>query len=125
MDLFMDLHQYQMISAAKSAAGEAKADAHYMKGKVLEIKELERRIDKLALINRALWSFIQKQGDYSEQDLLDEVKRIDLLDGQADGKLSVPAHKCSKCKRMVHARHERCLYCGSEITPNSAFDRIS
>jgi len=101
-------------SSAKSAASQAKRD----------VTHIEDRLDRLALINMAMWSLIQDKTNLTEADLLERVKIIDLMDGVEDGKVTRTVSKCAKCDRVMNARHDKCMYCGSPKLVESAFDRL-
>lgn len=114
-----ELGYRQDLSQAHSTAarGAARADTA-----VEQVKELARRVDKLTLINMALWSFIQQHTRLTEEDLLRRVEEIDLSDGQLDGRVSRPSVACPACERTMSPRHDRCIYCGAERATKSAFD---
>jgi predicted Zn-ribbon and HTH transcriptional regulator len=83
---------------------------------------LEEKVDRLALVCRAMWELIRERNGLSEETLIDKVKEVDLLDGSLDGKVTIPPLKCSKCGRTVSKRHKRCIYCGSQELLDTAFD---
>jgi hypothetical protein len=56
--------------------------------------DLSRRLEKLSLVCRAMWTLIQERSNISEKELLERTTEIDLLDGRADGRVSVPAQQC-------------------------------
>jgi hypothetical protein len=86
--------------------------------------DLERRLEKLSLICRAMWTLIQEKANISEKELAQRTVEIDLLDGKADGRVSVPARDCSTCKRTIAPRHDACYYCGSRKLVDSVFENI-
>ena len=88
------------------------------------VELLEMRLDKLTLINMALWSLLQEVGNFTEEDLLERVAKIDLLDGKADGKVTKQVKKCPKCSRVMSPRHARCLYCGATKLDYETFDSV-
>ena len=88
------------------------------------VSELERRLDKLTLICMALWSMLSEKTDFIEEDLLERVRKIDLLDGAEDGKLQRQVAQCPQCNRVMSARHTKCLYCGAERLKLTAFDDV-
>lgn len=89
-----------------------------------QVKHIEDRLDRLALINMALWSLIQDKTGLTEDDLLERVRLIDMMDGVEDGKVTRTASKCTKCDRVMNPRHEKCMYCGHAKLIQSAFDRL-
>jgi ribosomal protein S27AE len=86
---------------------------------------VKEKIDKIALICRAVWEIVRERYGLSDEDLLNKVKEIDLLDGVLDGKVSMKPLACPKCGRTVSARRMRCIYCGTNISKNAtAFDLL-
>jgi ribosomal protein S27AE len=104
-----------------AAAGAAQARAEQASRNV---QQLEDRLDRLTLINMALWSFLKESANLTEEDLMNRVQRIDLSDGVADGKAKRQIAKCPKCDRTMSPRHKRCLYCGAEKLDYTAFDAV-
>lgn len=75
--------------------------------------DLEGRVDKLEMICEALWEILQAETGWSDTDLIEKISRIDLRDGELDGKKrTVNVVRCAKCERMNSKRHPRCIYCG-------------
>lgn len=73
---------------------------------------MERNVNRLALINRALWELLQEKTGL-EPDLLGlKVTEIDLRDSRADGRALSPPASCSQCQRNLPSHTIRCLYCG-------------
>ena len=108
--------------AARQMSSQAATDSRRADSKV---RDIEDRFERLSLVCMAMWSLLQDKTDLTERDLMDRVKVIDLMDGQADGKASkVGVTKCGSCDRAMSARHIRCIYCGSERPAGSAFDRV-
>ena len=119
--LFWNLHQEHRINTAQSAAarGQNKADSA-----TREVDRLNDRVERLQLVCMAMWSLLREVAKFSEEDLLREVERIDLMDGQVDGKATRARRECSQCGRVMSARHYKCLYCGAEPQDRTAFDGI-
>lgn len=89
------------------------------------VKQLETSIERLTLINRALWEIIHDRLDVSEEDLKDKVNEIDLRDGILDGKFrKKEVRKCLSCGRTLLKRHQKCMYCGSEDFHADIFDGV-
>jgi hypothetical protein len=86
--------------------------------------DLDRRLEKLSLICRAMWTLIQERTNISEKELMERTTEIDLLDGKADGRVSVPAKECQSCGRTVAPHHDRCLYCGGKKLVKSVFETV-
>ena len=88
------------------------------------IFHLEACIDRLLLINRALWEIIQERFSLNEDFLREKLNEIDLRDGALDGKLKKSMQKCARCKRTLHPRHKVCLYCGYHVIEHDVFDEV-
>lgn len=121
MDLFWELHQNHRIADARSAGrrGEQKAeDAIHL------LHRLSDRVDRLTLINMALWSLLKERTGLSEEDLAQRIQEIDLADGQLDGKVRVQIQMCPHCQRTLSQKHNRCLFCGYEPEQKDAFSPV-
>ncbi len=89
-----------------------------------QVDELRLKLDRLVLINMALWSFIQETTGKTEEDLIARVRELDLIDGQADGKIQTRVFKCQQCGRTLNKRQSKCLYCGSERQYTTIFEEV-
>ncbi len=78
-----------------------------------DMEHLEDRLDRLTLINMAMWSLLSEKTSLTPADLAQRVREIDLADGKEDGKLTRTLKTCRKCNRVMSPRHSKCLYCGS------------
>ncbi|MDF1789936.1 MAG: hypothetical protein P1U82_29025 [Verrucomicrobiales bacterium] len=85
---------------------------------------LLHRIEKLTLVNRALWEIIAKQHDCPKDLLVAKVAEIDLRDGELDQELHEPIIPCPKCGQKVNRRHQHCIYCGFDELPQDVFTSI-
>ncbi len=83
---------------------------------------LEERIDKLLLVNMAVWELLKERTSLTEEDLQAKVHEIDMRDGVADGKVTQKIMKCPKCDRTMSPKHRKCLYCGAKELQNEAYD---
>ena len=88
------------------------------------IDHIEDRLDKLALVNMAMWSLIRQHTGLTEEDLMQRVQEIDLIDGRPDGKVTRQVMRCQSCKRVMSPRHSKCLYCGAAKLELTAFDAV-
>jgi hypothetical protein len=85
---------------------------------------IEERLERLALLCMAMWTLVQSETGLTEDQLLERVREIDLMDGVPDGAITRQVTTCSKCRRPMSSRHTRCIYCGHENRPASAFDTV-
>lgn len=69
-----------------------------------------------------MWELIRERTTLTDNDIEDRMQQIDLRDGKADGKMQMPALKCTDCGRVISRRHARCLYCGAEFQKPHVFE---
>ncbi len=77
-----------------------------------ELTELRDQVERLTLLNQALWELIRARLNVSDAELEQLAQEIDLRDGKQDGKLTSHPLKCPNCGRVSNSRHRKCLYCG-------------
>ena len=106
---------------AKAEARRAASKAQAAEGSVFL---LEQRLDKLTLICMALWSLLSEKTALTEEDLMERMKTLDMMDGEANGKLKRQVAQCASCGRVMSPRHQKCLYCGAERLQITAFDQV-
>lgn len=121
MMLFWELDQYRQIWEARDKAAKTARRASSVEG---SIRRLEESIEKLILINMALWEFIREHHAMNEVALTEKVREIDLRDGKLDGRLTHTVEKCNNCGRTLNSSRSRCLYCGSENLQFNVFTSI-
>lgn len=80
-----------------------------------ETQELGRQLNRLMLLNQALWELLQERVGLSETDLINKIREVDLRDGVEDGKFTARAVRCPRCERVCNSRHSKCIYCGQEF----------
>ena len=80
------------------------------------VLSVDVRIERLTLINLALWEIVRDSTNLTDDDLRRKIEEIDLRDGKLDGKLSAAPEGCSACGRKIGRRHQKCIYCGAPST---------
>lgn len=110
------------LDRADTAAGRAITQATQASATALAL--LEERLEKLALVNLAMWELLREKTKLTEEDLLLKVLEIDLRDGSEDAKVTRTVARCQSCGRAMSPRHTKCIYCGAEKLALSAFDRV-
>jgi hypothetical protein len=120
-DIFWDLRQSYDIANARSAADQS---AHQAQRARDSIRQLEERVDKLALLNMALWTLLKENTNLTDEDLSKRVQDLDLSDGKLDGRIRGGVTNCPQCDRTLSQRHNRCLYCGYEPDGETAFHKV-
>ena len=123
MDLFWELATGGLAESFQSstrAAGRVDAKSQEVAEHLLH---LEERVDKLTLLCKALWTLLQDHAQLTEEALEERVLEIDLMDGQADGKITKrKLANCPKCGKPVAPRRKRCIWCGEAPPADSVFD---
>jgi hypothetical protein len=109
IELFWEWHQQNQIHEADTQARSANRDARDAKHRA---RDLEGEIERMLLVNRALWELVRERLDLKDHHLLDKVNEIDLRDGTLDGRLRQSVPVCGKCGRSFSPRHLKCIYCG-------------
>ncbi len=116
MDLIWGLYLQNQVSGVQATANDANSKATEQQ---FRIKQLEQSIEKLVLINMAMWELIRSKTDLADADLMKKMQEIDLRDGVADGRVTPSVQACPKCGRTVSNKHHRCLYCGQDMSGNA------
>lgn len=121
-ELFWEAHQQSRISQAATDAADARYKATDASTR---IRQLEADVDRLLLINRALWELVRTQHGLEDSHLVEKVKEIDLRDGRLDGKLTNrQTQRCQRCGRTLSRKHPRCIYCGGDSFQTDAFETV-
>ncbi len=111
---------------AAHVAGQAKLQSGRASSSALtarrDVRYLEGRLDRLTLVNAAMWSLMQEKLGLTEEELINRMVEIDISDGTPDGKITAGVRKCSKCGRTLAAKHRKCLYCGAADLRSTAFE---
>lgn len=104
-----------VISNAQQAGAIASAESRaYARG---QIDALRLDMERVLMITEALWELLKLQHGYTDEQLLEHVRRIDAQDGRIDGRAgriegSEPS-PCPSCGRMLSRRRPVCIYCGA------------
>jgi hypothetical protein len=120
--LFWEMRQQSDISQARFMSEMAQKKTMDVNA---EVRSLRQAIDKLVLINRALWEILAESRGFTDEYLMDKVNEIDLRDGTLDGKMKTSIKKCPSCGRIMSQGRGACLYCGTKDTEANPFDSIN
>ncbi|MFA5367356.1 MAG: hypothetical protein WC333_05710 [Dehalococcoidia bacterium] len=123
--LFSDYNNSRRHQSNIDAQFVTNAAAEKSKKTGSEIQILRTAVDKLILINRALWEIIAESQGLTEEYLLDKVNEIDLRDGVRDGKMREPLRKCDSCGRVLQQGYVKCIYCGTKYEGANLFHNIN
>lgn len=97
--------------AASLARSAAVGDATIHTNRIEDVNE---RIDRLAMIVRAMWALLEEEG-YTTEQLLAKLEELDLLDGEMDGKVSQQVVDCPSCQSKVAPGLRNCQFCGATV----------
>jgi len=79
------------------------------------IRELEHEIQRISLLNQALWEVLQAHLNLDDKELEAKIHEVDLRDGIEDGRMTDVGLRCPKCHRVSSSKHWKCLYCGTKF----------
>ncbi len=116
--IFWEQYQNRRIADAEISASRVATDTANLAER---LHSLEKRIDGLVLLNRAMWAVLEEKTGLTEADLQDhiEVQMEVLLSAR-----QATARGCPQCGRTMKPKQERCLYCGAQRPYDSLFDRF-
>ncbi len=81
-----------------------------------DVQRMRADIERLLMIAEALWTMVQEQHGYTDDELFRRITEIDLADGRADGRVAPsPPALCPACGKRVSRRHPLCVYCGKPM----------
>ena len=83
--------------------------------------DLDDKVNRLALICRAMFELLQQSSGLSEEQLTKKILEIDLRDGQADGCMTPRGKVCPTCGATMSPKFGRCLFCGYKDESASSF----
>jgi hypothetical protein len=102
----------------RDAHGIARGAAHTAQAAESELAALRESVDRLTLMNHALWELLREHATLQDSDLLARIESIDLRDGVRDGKRGAAVSACAACGRPNRSQRPRCLYCGVSLPLN-------
>lgn len=79
-----------------------------------QIEDVNERLDKLALIIRALWALLEEQGMTADQ-LVAKIEEVDMRDGKLDGQVRQQPTDCRSCQSKVAPGLATCQFCGARV----------
>lgn len=101
------------------AAGASSTDVSIATESVERL--LTRRIESLELACAGLWELLKQKHGYTEAELIQSIREVDLRDGREDGRIRPTDSTCPKCGRHLLSRKSpNCSWCGAEL-PKGAF----
>ncbi len=108
-----------LASAARDslAAGQAAQEARRASASAQTSLDLmQGDIERLLMITEALWSFIRREHNLTDADLIRMLAEIDARDGRIDGRVAAtPPVPCQYCNRISAKNRPTCIYCGKPV----------
>jgi hypothetical protein len=104
-----------------SGATEAADAANRANAAEMRVRELEHRVEKLALACNAMWDLLRNQAGITDRQLQEKIQQMDAADGVAGGSARNMV-KCPGCGRQVSPRRGKCIYCGIACGSGSVFE---
>ncbi len=89
-----------------------------------ELDYLRQRIDKMVLVNCAMWELLKEKTGLTDIELKSKVLEVDARDGNVDGKVGATTRYCKNCGKTMHPKHAHCLYCGRDSAPPTVHEGI-
>lgn len=113
-------YSYDM-SSAKVDSLDAKAKAREA---ATEVAFLKQKVEKLMMITEALWIVLKETTNYTDEDLKEIIREVDMKDGKLDGKVAAETPgTCPNCGQTLQKNKNICIYCGTEIEIEDVFQR--
>ncbi len=101
---------------ASRPAGRSEAAVRAVAADRAEIEALRLDVEKLYMITEAFWIILKDRHGYSDEQLGEMIREIDLRSGRLDGRRrKQPNPVCPECRRTLISKHSICLYCGAEV----------
>ena len=88
------------------------------------LQEMTVRMDRLALVTRALFELLSEKAGVTERDLARKIAEVDARDGVVDGRMTTPAKPCPACGGMMSPKFNRCLFCGHRDLAGDPFNPV-
>ncbi len=112
-------HEYDpAVNAAEQAASRAENKVESL---VAEIRQLQTRVDRLALACQGLWELLRENTDFTEEELEKKILEIDMRDGKTDGKIGTQIVQCPACGSNTNSRRPNCVMCGAALPQQYKF----
>ncbi|NWK57819.1 zinc ribbon domain-containing protein [Verrucomicrobiaceae bacterium N1E253] len=88
-----------------------------------DLADLQRQVDKMALVNQALYELLRDRTGITDEDLRRKIRDIDKRDGAEDGKIKASPLRCPKCGGAVTVGALSCQTCGATVAPKYPFEK--
>lgn len=127
-DLFDDTFRHTHRNSYSTDLTSAKLDSLDAKSKArdasTEVTYLKLKVEKLMIITEAMWMILKETTKYTDEELKEKMRQIDLKDGKLDGRVAAELPgKCTKCGQLLQKNKYVCIYCGTENDTPDVFKR--
>ena len=119
MEIFLERHREDQINRAEAAANASRAHADAVR---FDLSAFERRLNRLALCNQALWELLRDNSTLTDDDLKAKIREIDLRDGREDSKMAPTQIPCAACGKLSNTKRNTCVYCGATLPKQHLFE---
>ena len=117
--MFISTYGLGGSTEAIRASSEAGSKANRASSDTLQLR---REVNRLLMINEALWEIIRDREGLKDEDLIRKIDEIDLRDGLLNGRRAKQAPAdCSNCGRTLPKRQPVCIYCGTDAEYRDPF----
>lgn len=115
------LRAVEKFRSAQKAEEKAEFAASKADSLIQRVERLEKTIERLAHLNRAIWEILSEAAHLTELDLKERLREI-TAEQAAAGRQVKPAPPCPKCHRPLERGRDTCVYCGAPHDSGSTFD---
>ena len=123
MDLF-DIYQHQQIRKTRDRVRlNEDANEHRHRRSRDELLQLHDRVDRLLVLNEAIWQLVAERTDLTDDDLRNHLASLDASDGVTDGRRQPLPSTCG-CGAKIGPKASCCVFCGEDAPERSPFDAI-
>jgi len=88
-----------------------------------DLADLRRQIDKIALVNQALYELLRGRTGITDEDLRRKIREVDMRDGSEDGNIQASPLRCPKCSGVVTVGALFCQTCGATVAPKYPYEQ--
>ena len=119
MEILWERHREDQINRAEAAAKASQAHADAVR---FDLSVFERRLNRLALCNQALWELLRDNTTLTDDDLNAKIREIDLRDGREDNKMAAQQIPCAAYGKLSNTKRNTCVYCGATLPKRHLFE---
>lgn len=117
MDPFREFYQYRRIADANTTAQRSEQKAFEAQ---VSVERLEAQVQRLTLINQAIWSLLREATGLTDEHLTCRVQELEAAHLGATAGATGPQH-CPQCGKTLSQKHHRCLFCGYQAPATDGF----